>query len=319
MKAPEFPAAALARESSAFTRADLLAVLVTLAILAVLLLPTLARTHVQPQGMQCLENLRQITAGWWMYVNDNEGRLAPNRGLFPANFDYNTYPRWVAGDMRGGTISGQTTIDAVNSQLLVNPKYSLLAPYVQNPALYRCPADRSTWSVYGVETPRVRSYSENGAIGPLENGQTTSTWGGARHQLGHWLPGAPSGGPWRVYLKESDLVAPSPSDLILMVDEHPDSINDACFVFQMPLNHANTYFIDVPTITHNNAAGLSYVDGHVEMHRWLQPNVIPPLIWAADTPFNIGGQLNSSPNNPDVLWMAHRITAPVPGAFVYYP
>lgn len=316
-----FSAAAPARENSAFTRTDLLAVLVTLAILAVLLLPALARTHVRPQGMQCIENLRQITVGWWMYVNDNEGRLAPNRGLFPANFDYNTYPRWVAGDMRGSTISGQTTIDAVNSQLLVNPKYSLLAPYVQNPALYRCPADRSTWSVNGVETPRVRSYSENGAIGPLDNGQTVSTYGGTTHYLGHWLSGGgnhPSD-PWRVYIKESDLVAPSPSGLILMVDEHPNSINDAYFAFQMPANPSQTYWIDPPTIAHNNAAGLSYADGHVEMHRWLRPGGIPPAIWAADT-VPLGNTINPSiMNNPDVLWMAHRITAPMPGTNPYYP
>jgi len=44
-------------------------------------------------------------------------------------------------------------LDATNIAILTNLTYTALAPYVKNPALYRCPADRSTWG--GV--PRVRS------------------------------------------------------------------------------------------------------------------------------------------------------------------
>ena len=224
-------------DHSAFSRIDLLVVIFTLAILATALLPALARVHVNSLGGQCLNNLRQLTAGWWMYVNDNQGRLAPNRGLFPANQDYNVYPKWVAGDMRGGAIGPPyTESDATNSALLVDPRFSQLAPYVKTPAPYRCPADLSTWG--GI--PRVRSYSMNEAVGPLENGQASGVRFGSAYYAGHWLStgnaSAPGGYPWRVYIKESDLVAPTPSQLWLMLDEHPNSINDAEFAVAMPIN-----------------------------------------------------------------------------------
>lgn len=303
---------------SGFSRIDLLVVILTLAILATALLPALARVHVNSQGGQCLNNLRQLTAGWWMYVNDNEGKLAPNRGLFPANQDDNTYPKWVAGNMRDGGI--EPPYDPTNSALLVDPRYSQLAPYVKNPALYRCPADLSTWG--GI--PRVRSYSMSEAIGPLENGQASETSPSPRY-AGHWLAGSSSANtppyPWRVYIKESDLVAPAPSQLWVMLEEHPNNISDAEFAFAMPINPAAAQgWIDFPAKHHNNACDFSFADGHVESHLWRQPGVIPPEIWPADGAPVEGGTPSGVAGNPDVLWLAHRTTALVPGVTgVYQP
>ena len=61
-----------------FTLTDLLVVIVTVAILGVLLLPALAGTKPNSQAFQCLENLRQLTLGWQMYAEDNNGKLPPN-------------------------------------------------------------------------------------------------------------------------------------------------------------------------------------------------------------------------------------------------
>jgi prepilin-type processing-associated H-X9-DG protein len=304
-------------DHSGFSRIELFVVIVTLAILATALLPALARAHVNSQGGQCLNNLRQLTAGWWMYVNDNQGKLAPNRGLFPANQDYAAYPKWVAGDMHGGIIGGAYTgIDATNSALLVDPRYSQLGAYVKTPALYRCPADLSTLSTSGTpgsnETPRVRSYSMSQAIGPLENGQLSYNG----HIAGHWLSSGNAttpGFPWRVYIKESDLVAPTPSQLWVMLEEHPDFINDSAFAVQMPPNPGFTEWIDLPAKYHNNACDFSFADGHAESHLWQDPSAIPVTVWAVDTASSGGGPF-SVPNDPDVLWLAHRTSALAPGA-----
>jgi prepilin-type processing-associated H-X9-DG protein len=291
----------------AFTRVELLVVILTLALLALTLLPSLARTHVQSEGTQCRFNLRQLSLAWTMYTDDSNDKLAPNRGAFPPNPDYNAYPRWAAGDMRGGIIV-PPSLDVTNASILIDPKYSLLGPYVKNPALFKCPADLSTWS----GQPRVRSYSMNAAVGSAINGTVQDT---GHSPVGHWLPSQPAGGPWRVYLKKSDLSGSlGPANLILLVDEHPDSINDAVFSFQMPINPANTVWIDAPTKVHNNAGNLSFADGHVETHQWQKPQVIPPLIWAADTAPSVGGQLSPVPQDPDILWMAHRMTSPALGA-----
>ena len=157
----------------------------------------------------------------------------------------------------------------------------------------------------------------NQAVGPNPDGNDVSNG----HIVGHWLPSVPAGGPWRIYLKESDMVAPGSADLWVFIDEHPNSINDAGFAVQMPVNPQSTVFIDVPAKYHNNACAFSFGDGHSEIHKWLRPEVIPPVAWAADTAPGTGGLLHSVPQDPDVLWMAHHTSAPAPGtpASTFYP
>lgn len=326
---PQFtkrPVTPQGRGHCAFTRTDLLAILSILLIVAVLLLPALARTHVNIQGTQCLDNLRQLTAGWYMYASDSQGELSPNRGCLPPNPDWQGSPAWVAGNMRGGPIGAPYTgTDATNSDLLVDSRYSALAAYVRNPAIYKCPVDQSTWSTTGApgqhELPRVRSYSMSQAIGPQPNGQLVD----GSHVSGDWLSSqnasAPGGFPWRVYGKVSDLVAPSPSQLFVLLDEHPESINDAAFAVRMPVNAVATYFIDVPAAYHNNGCNFSFADGHVEFHEWKFPRVMLPVIWAADTVPGLGSQNNSVLADPDILWLAHRTSALAPGAsrIIYQP
>jgi prepilin-type processing-associated H-X9-DG protein len=172
---------------------------------------------------------------------------------------------------------------------------------LNNPAVFKDPADHSTWA----GAPRARSFSMNQAIAP---GATAAAW----------LPGQPSGGPWKVYYKESEVTAPSPSDLWVLIDEHPNSINDTAFAVKMPPNQLQTVFVDLPAKYHNNATALSFADGHSEIHRWVKPSVLPPVTWAADSSAWLGGASFSAPNDPDVLWLAHRTTAPVSGN-PYYP
>ena len=97
----------------------------------------------------------------------------------------------------------------------------------------------------------------------------------------------------------------SPSDLFTTLDEHPDSINDASFAVNMPASPAQTYWIDVPAKYHVNACGFSFADGHSEIHRWQNPGVIPNPVYYG----NIGGAANSSPRNPDVVWVASHTSA----------
>lgn len=242
---------------------------------------------------------------WMNYANESNGRLIPNHGIFPANPDYVAYPKWVAGDMRGGSVGGPYTgIDATNTALLVDTKFSEMAAYVQDPSLFKCPADLSTWA--GMS--RVRSYSMSQAVGSLANGTTLDSG----HVAGHWLSSgnasAPGGSPWRVYLKDSDIAGSlGPADLWVLVQEHANSINDSAFAVQMPLNQSATYFIDWPAKIHNNAGCFSFADGHVEIHPWKGP--IPQEVLATETVPQIGNQLNSVAKDPDVLWLAHHTTA----------
>jgi prepilin-type processing-associated H-X9-DG protein len=56
---------------------ELLVVIAVIAILAGMLLPTLARSKETARRIHCLNNLRQLGLALTMYVDENEGRLPP--------------------------------------------------------------------------------------------------------------------------------------------------------------------------------------------------------------------------------------------------
>ncbi|HTV43087.1 MAG TPA: prepilin-type N-terminal cleavage/methylation domain-containing protein [Candidatus Sulfotelmatobacter sp.] len=315
----------------AFTLIELLVVIAIIAILAAVLLPVLYRAEQKAKQIGCINNLHELMIAWRMYANENVE--------FPPNEDYNAYPRWVAGNMNGGVIAAlpgapvYTGIDATNGALLVDSHYSCMGPYISNPKIFKCPADQSTWSTFdtavGEETyagkseqPRVRTYSMNQAVGPSELGGLQGSGG---EYMGHWLSGgnsrAPGGTPWMVFTKDSQILGMSPSDLFVMLDEHPNSINDAAFAVDMPTAPNYAQWIDVPSTAHENSDAFSFADAHAEIHRWVDAGNIEPLIWEADSTGGIGNENHTTSVDPDVNWVAHHTSCAAPGetSITYFP
>jgi prepilin-type processing-associated H-X9-DG protein len=59
----------------------------------------------------------------------------------------------------------------------------------------------------------------------------------------------------------------------VVLDESPFSINDAEFAVSIGMPDANgngdsKTIVDTPASYHNGACGISYADGHSEIHRW---------------------------------------------------
>jgi prepilin-type N-terminal cleavage/methylation domain-containing protein len=249
------------KSKTGFTLIELLVVIAIIAILAAILLPVLSAARLRALQTECTNNKKQLGLAWLMYAGDNQEKLAINSD--PNVFSTTYYPQ---GSTSPSWIGDQPPLDwtfhqwNTNTSYLVNDQYSLLGDYLgQLPALFTCPSDRyaSPNQVrFGAWTHRSRTVAMNGAIGD-------------GYKYGY--PGTPFGwNPWYVAKKTTDFHAPGPSECWVILDEHPDSIDDGIFYTPTP-PVTITMFPELPGNQLALACGIVYADGHAEQHKWMGP------------------------------------------------
>jgi prepilin-type N-terminal cleavage/methylation domain-containing protein/prepilin-type processing-associated H-X9-DG protein len=259
------------RRQYGFTLIELLVVIAVIAILAGILLPTLARSRVRAEAIFCLNNTKQLTVAWMIYADEHNGRLAYNLGADATN----TIRQ--AGLGKSPSMS-MNWVDNVLDWNANNPDNTNaakmmaggIAPYALAPTVYRCPADHAVSKDQRLAgwRGRVRSYSMNAMIG--DAGTFT---------LSGWNVNNPD---YVQFFKITSI--PQPSDIFVFLDEHPDSINDGYFV-----NRAYTHeWHDLPGSYHSGGACFSFADGHAELHHWRAASTRPrPYPDAAGLPMKI--------------------------------
>jgi prepilin-type N-terminal cleavage/methylation domain-containing protein/prepilin-type processing-associated H-X9-DG protein len=149
---------------------------------------------------------------------------------------------WVGGfeDMSSGNT------DNTNTALMLT---GTIGSYAKNADIYHCPSDQSYIPNLGA---RVRSFAMNAFVG--SEPFTTDRY--------------------KIFLRSTDFNRPS--DTYVLLDEHPDSINDGWFLPVLSDTDTN-HWQDLPASYHNGANNFSFADGHSETHKWHDPSTLKPI------------------------------------------
>ncbi len=191
-----------------------------------------------------MNNTRQLGLAWIMYAGDSNDRTP---GLLDDGSNPYTIVQWSTNWCGGLMNNNASCIDT--RPLMAGQIYQ----YAKNVNSYHCPADNTSQNfVYAggsSSTLRVRSYSMSETFGQ-----------------GEYLPPA----KYKTYTKATSIM--NSSDTWVFIDEGANSINDAAFAVQItPPGSYLGYEIDTPSGRHGGATGMTFADGHSNIHKWMSP------------------------------------------------
>ena len=224
------------KDNLGFTLIELLVVIAIVAILASLLLPVLTKSKAKVEGATCANNIKQLGLAWQLYADENGDLLVNNHGVPETLARRQTWANNV-----------EDWVDGEDNTNVVYLSESKLGPYAnRSTRIYKCPADREP----AANGERIRSMSMNGMVG--NPGELTNRFNPLYVQ----------------FYKAAE--APNPAGIFVFLDEHCDTLNDGFFI-----NRLEDYtWGNVPGSYHNGAVNLSFVDGHLESHRWVVADTI---------------------------------------------
>jgi prepilin-type N-terminal cleavage/methylation domain-containing protein/prepilin-type processing-associated H-X9-DG protein len=267
---------------AAFTLIELLVVVAIIAILAAFLIPALARAKDEGRKAACISNFRQLQLAWQMYADDHTDRFPFNTASIGQGEDENN-PNWVAGWM----LRQDNWPDNTNSAKMLKT-FGGIGLYLKECKVFKCPADRSLAKISGRQYDRVRSVALNSYMDGdeiLNTGDPTSYHYGTIASIAARPP------------FESGAV---------FIDAHEDSIGSGCFTVEPPFT---PWWDSFPANRHSGAT-VSFTDGHVICHRWLDERTRVPVTGVHVSPMK-------QPGNKDIHWLQERASAVKPNGMIY--
>jgi prepilin-type N-terminal cleavage/methylation domain-containing protein/prepilin-type processing-associated H-X9-DG protein len=244
-------------EKSGFTLIELLVVIAVIAILAAMLLPVLSRAKERAYTTVCLNNLRQLTTSWHLYLTDNRDVLVPNNSLYGVNISASIAngASWCLGSAQYDTTT-------------TNLQSGMLYPYIGSVGIYHCPADLSTiQDQSGNKLPQLRNRSYNMS-------QSVNGYPEFNDFIFTEIPS---------FKKITQIKSPNLSGCLVFIDEKEESMLDAEFGMPTDFYDGSTDWWDLPANRHSQGANLSFADGHVEHWHWVVPKVFVSFVAAVSS------------------------------------
>ncbi|NLZ06774.1 MAG: prepilin-type N-terminal cleavage/methylation domain-containing protein [Phycisphaerae bacterium] len=234
---------------SAFTLIELLVVIAVIALLMALLVPALGRAREHARRAVCLSNLRQLTAAWIAYADQNDGKLV-NGCAFSHRLRHKETP-WSNRREAEGWLGRAFWWPADRESLMADPNKGALWPYLQDVDVYRCasglPGHLATYEVVA------------GANGANLEGTATD------HSPEATAIGVRIGRTVVHLTRITDIVSPGPAERTVFIDagQMGDSTG-----FAVHYLYPKWWVNSPPPIHHSGGATLSMADGHAEYWKW---------------------------------------------------
>jgi prepilin-type N-terminal cleavage/methylation domain-containing protein len=262
-----------------FTLIELLVVIAIIAILAALLLPTLANAKKKAQETSCINNQKEFGLGLILYADDYHNNYLP----FEQAGGFYQVPNGVP-------FTGYTPEAAYDAcvQALTN---SLLFIYVKNVAIFHCPGDTRVMDTPG-DGYAYQSYSK------------TQNYAGDSYD-NYWGMGGNC-------LKTADVSAPSMT-FVTVEDTDWRGYNDGTWVVNWQVNGTNpgTFTWEDPlAMYHVDVDTWGFADGHVEGHTWTDQAAIAAGQNASKGIAVTGFPASTSPTSPDYSYVRNRLRFP---------
>jgi prepilin-type N-terminal cleavage/methylation domain-containing protein/prepilin-type processing-associated H-X9-DG protein len=276
-----------------FTLIELLVVIAIIAILAAILLPVLAAAQKRAQQTGDLSNKRQLILAWTMYANDNNDVLVLNADQ---SVPVNGTPSWLP---QGCYMDWAINSDDTNITFL---QTNQLGPYCAGQySLYVSPGDiylspvQTLVGMGNLFHHRARSVAMDAAVG---GPGATFTGTGSKPPAS-----LSSFNPFYIATTMNGFGAGnlSPSLSWVFINEHPDSIDDGILYIDPDSSDqgGTGQFTEVPASYLANGCGISFADGHAEIHIWRGSIANLPVQYTSLRNISVT-------DDPDLAWLAQH-------------
>ena len=253
-----------------FTLIELLVVIAIVALLMSIIIPSLQNAKRYAASAVCLANVSQLGKSWLLFAEDNSGFILDgdtSDGL-GINAGYSVYDRAFWGESNGmrvhNWVGRPMSPNSADRNDDIEDKVrgferGALWPYIQNPKVYNCPADKRF----------VKR-----AVYPLNSATANppGLWvGGYRtYSIGKPLSLRPTGtgdptGEMTVEIRKTSQFVNTSGKIVFLEETDGYGWNHRTW----NMNLREPQWIDPFAILHNDSSTFVFADGHAERRKWV--------------------------------------------------